>query len=582
VKPTTPADKKEVIGVTSVIDQPTPMPELDETVNLSHESALPQSSTTTIAVQDAAFFVEALRSTEIQRVRRLVPVLMVLTLMAAGFLFTFAGDANAKSVVMAGIGFGVVSGLYLYYLTLDEARYTEGRVVLANSILLLALYTPVYFVGVFSVASVLIVLAIFLMGVDRRGTGAFVLYAVAACCHIALAAVFAQGMAVDIGIMSSASLTSGEIWAAEGLVQVTFLISLVIARGIRIQLSGAVDEHEDRVREHARRGALLEEAREALDRAQHASGRGSFTGQQLGSYKLDTLLGRGGTGEVYNATHVDTEESAAVKLLSLPALSDPGHLDRFIREAEVAAKVVSPHVVRLFEVSGEDSPLPYIAMERLEGKDLSHFLRDTGAMSIESVITMVTHVAKGLDAAREVGIVHRDISPRNLYRTGEEEAPVWKILDFGISKHGNTSTTLTQGNAIGTPRYMSPEQSRGLSVDHRADVYSLAAVAYRALTGRPPVIGGDVPQVLQNVAYQMPDRPGAHADLPSAIDYVLLIGLSKSPDDRFDTALALAEALAAASLDKIEAQLKSKGAALAQRHPWGSRVRHSSPASSAM
>jgi hypothetical protein len=577
--------KEDVTNVTSVIDAPTPMPEVEATVELTPMSVMRSASTTTVAVADpeaAVFFVDALRNSEIQRVRRLVPLLIVLTLMAAGFLFTFGGDANAKAVVIAGIVFGMVSAFYLYYLTLDEKRYTEGRVVFANSILLVAIYTPVYFIGAFSIATALIMLSIFLMGVDRRGTGAFVLYAVAALCHVVLAALFALGIAVDIGILSSASLSPTEIWAAEGLVQVTFLIALVLARGIRLQLSGAVDAHEDRVRKHARRGALLDEAREALDRALNASGRGPFTGQELGSYKLNNLLGRGGTGEVYNAIHLETEEAAAVKLMSLPALRDPGQLDRFVREAEAAAAVVSPHVVKLFEVSGADSPLPYIAMERLEGNDLSHYLRDTGTMPMESVLTMVTHVAKGLDAAREVGVVHRDISPRNLYRTGKEDEPIWKILDFGISKVGTTNATLTQGRAIGTPRYMSPEQSRGMEVDHRADVYSLAAVTYRALTGRPPVIGKDLPEILHNVAFRMPQRPSAHAKLPSAIDYILMIGLAKRPTDRFATALELASALSDAASDKIQATLKSRGTSLAQRHPWGGKIRRRDRAPSAM
>jgi serine/threonine-protein kinase len=354
--------------------------------------------------------------------------------------------------------------------------------------------------------------------------------------------------------------------------QVFFMVSFLIARAIRVQLAGAVDAHDATVRDHVRRGALLEEAREALDRALHASGRGPFTGQQLGSYRLANLLGRGGTGEVYDAVHIGTDEPAAVKLLSLPSLGVSGQLARFIREAEAAASVVSPHVVKFLQVSDEDSPLPYIAMERLEGNDLSHFLRETDTMEVDKVIVMVEQIAKGLEATRVVGIVHRDITPRNLFRTGDEDAPIWKILDFGISKIGITGTTLTQGSAIGTPRYMAPEQSQGLAVDHRADVYSLAAVAYRALTGKPPVSGRDVPSLLHNVAFQMPDQPSSQATLPSAIDYVLLVGLSKNPQDRFGTALELAAALRDAASDKIESELKSRGSSLAKRQPWGSKV----------
>lgn len=572
MEPTPPAKRDEVTGVTSVLDTPTSIPEIE--ANITPMSVHPTASTTTIATQDAASFLEALRSAEIKRVRRSVPLLFAMTFVAAVFLFLFEGDAGARRIVYAGIGFGVLAGIYLYYLTLEEERYTEGRVVAANSILIVALYTPMYFVGAFSIGSGLIMVGIFLMGVDREGKGAFILYVVAAVCHLAIATAFASGFAVDVGVISSASLSSAEIWLGEGLVQVLYMVSFMVSRAVRVQLTKAIDQHDGTVREHARRGALLEEAREALDRALHASGRGPFTGQELGSYKLGTLLGRGGTGEVYNATHLETEEVAAVKLLSLPALGVPGTLERFIREAEAAAAVVSPHVVRLFEVSDRDSPLPYIAMERLDGHDLSHYLRDdTSGMPILEVVSMVSQVAKGLEVAREAGIVHRDITPRNLYRTGTEEGPTWKILDFGISKIGTTRTTLTQGSAIGTPRYMAPEQSQGKEVDHRADVYSLAAIAYRALTGQPPIVGRDIPQLLHNVAFQMPEQPSAQADLPGAVDDVLLIGLSKNPNDRFETALEFASALAASASDKIESDLKNRGARLAKDQPWGSKVR---------
>ncbi len=545
-------------------------------------SVLPTASTITMVVADGASFVDALRKAEIERTRRSVPLLGVLALLAGVCVAIFGGGSEVLKIVYAGFALGTVAAVYLYYLSLDETRYTEVRVVLANSILVFAVYTPVYFVGVFSAASSVIVFATFLMGVDRQGKGAFALYSVAALTHVVLAALFSANLVEDIGVISSRDLSSLQIWAGEGFIQLLFIASFLAARAIRVQLTGAISEHDAAVRDHARRGALLEEAREALDRAVHARGRGAFTGQQLGSYKLGNLLGRGGTGEVYEATHVETEESVAVKLLSLPALGVPGHLDRFIREAQAAAAVVSPHVVKLLDVSNEDSPLPYIAMERLDGEDLSYSLRDLGTMPLDTVVTMINQVAKGLEAARKVGVVHRDITPRNVFRTGDKRVPIWKILDFGISKIEAESATITQGRAIGTPRYMAPEQSQGQKVDHRADVYSLAAIAYRALTGSPPVAGKDIPTLLHNTAYQMPGRPSASTtSLPAAIDCVLLIGLSKNPADRFETALELASALSAAASDKINSDLKSRGAELAKRQPWGSKVPRRDRASTA-
>ncbi len=561
----------DVTGVTSVID--TPAPEFDATGEVTPMSMQPQASTRRIVIADGASFVDALRMAEIERTRRSVPILLGLSILATIYLIVFGGDSDALQFVYVGAAFGIGAAVYLYYITLDEERYTEPSIVVANSILILAVYTAVYFLGLFSAASSVIVLATFLMGVDRKGKSAFALYSVVAVSHLVFALLFVGGIIEDVGIISSKNLTTMQLWSGEALMQLLLLASFFGARAIRVQLAGAIDEHDANVREHARRGALLEEAREALDRAQYAKGRGAFTGQKLGSYELSGLLGRGGTGEVYEATHVETQEKAAVKLLSLPALGVRGHLTRFIREAEAAATVVSPYVVKLLEVSNDKSPLPYIAMEKLEGEDLSYFLRDTGALPLDDVVEMVNQVAKGLEAARKVGIVHRDITPRNLFRTGGDKAPLWKILDFGISKLETTTATLTQGQVIGTPRYMAPEQSQGMAVDHRADVYSLAAIAYRALTGHPPISGKNVAAILHNTAYQMPERPSPpRGSISATVDDVLLIGLAKKPGDRFATALELASALAAAAEEKLQPSLKKRAAKLAKRQPWGSKV----------
>jgi len=146
----------------------------------------------------------------------------------------------------------------------------------------------------------------------------------------------------------------------------------------------------------------------------------------------------------------------------------------------------------------------------------------------------------------------------------------WKILDFGVSKTGG-SGTLTKGHVVGTPAYMAPEQARGESVDHRADVYSLAAILYRAITGHPAFTGKDVPTTLYEVVYRIPTQPSVLAQLPFDVDRVLAIGLAKRPDDRFDTALELARWFAAAAVDALDPEQRRRGDDVIARYPWGTR-----------
>jgi len=162
--------------------------------------------------------------------------------------------------------------------------------------------------------------------------------------------------------------------------------------------------------------------------------------------------------------------------------------------------------------------------------------------------------------------VHRDLKPQNLFRV-EGAHPTWKILDFGVSKLADSAMGLTRGEAIGTPRYMAPEQARGEDVDARADVYSLAVVAYRALTGHPPFKGDDLP-VLMEVLARMPARPGALAELDPDVDAFFAVALAKQPAQRFQSAAELCEALAAALEGKLDPALRERAAALLAELSW--------------
>ena len=148
----------------------------------------------------------------------------------------------------------------------------------------------------------------------------------------------------------------------------------------------------------------------------------------------------------------------------------------------------------------------------------------------------------------------------------------WKILDFGVSKLEHNQGTLTQGHVVGTPAYMAPEQARGENVDYRADVYALAAIVYRSVTGHPAFTGKDVPSTLYDVVYKQPTQPSQLAQLPADLDRVLAIGLAKNPAERFQSATEFAQALAAAAAGELPQPLRRRAEDLLGKFPWGVRL----------
>jgi serine/threonine-protein kinase len=246
-------------------------------------------------------------------------------------------------------------------------------------------------------------------------------------------------------------------------------------------------------------------------------------------------------------------------------------VQRFLREAEIAARLDCPHVVRVLEVGTTSGEIPFLAMERLRGEDLANQLRRQRRLPLPEARVLADHIAAGLEAARAANIVHRDLKPHNVFfaEVGTDHRR-WKILDFGVSKAGGHGT-LTQGHVIGTPAYMAPEQARGEDVDHRADVYSLAAILYRAITGHPAFSGKDVPTTLYDVVYRVPTQPSLLAPLSTDVDRVLALGLAKERTERFGNAGELAAWFAAAVRDGLTAEQRRRADELVLRHPWGTR-----------
>ncbi|MBI4701237.1 MAG: serine/threonine protein kinase, partial [Deltaproteobacteria bacterium] len=210
--------------------------------------------------------------------------------------------------------------------------------------------------------------------------------------------------------------------------------------------------------------------------------------------RLARPLGAGGMGSVWVADHLALEVEVAVKLISAEALQrDPGLAERFKREAAVAAKIKSPHVVQMHDHGLTDDGTPYIVMELLAGESLRERLERCERLSPRETGLMLAQVAEVLSTAHAMGVVHRDLKPDNVFLVCSGYEIFVKVLDFGIAKHQGPAAgrPLTRTDAVmGTPEYMSPEQLLSAkAVDHRADLWALGVVVYEALTGWRPFHG---------------------------------------------------------------------------------------------
>ncbi|WP_437662756.1 serine/threonine-protein kinase [Sorangium sp. So ce1182] len=274
-------------------------------------------------------------------------------------------------------------------------------------------------------------------------------------------------------------------------------------------------------------------------------------GQVLaGKYRVERVIGAGGMGVVVAATHLQLEERVAIKLL-LPAAARSRTLaERFVREARAAVKVKSEHVARVTDVGTLESGTPYMVMEYLSGSDLSDALRTGGPVPPQAAVEYVLQACEALAEAHAAGIVHRDLKPANLFLTRRADgSPCVKVLDFGISKvaTGGADPRITDTKAVmGSPLYMSPEQLKSSrDVDARTDIWSLGVILFELLAGEPPFDGATMPQLCVAIMQGVP-RPLAafRADVPPALEAVVLRCLEKTPERRFHDIGELAEALA--------------------------------------
>jgi eukaryotic-like serine/threonine-protein kinase len=279
--------------------------------------------------------------------------------------------------------------------------------------------------------------------------------------------------------------------------------------------------------------------------------------REMGSYRLGELLGRGGMGEVYRATHRMLARPAAIKLIRPEVLAERSGesaslaITRFRREAEAAAELRSPHTVELYDFGVTDDGTLYFVMELLQGMDLETLVRREGPLPAKRVIHILRQVCESLEEAHANGLVHRDIKPANIHvgRVGLRQDFV-KVLDFGLVKSVGSldgdSMATAAGLTPGTPAYMAPEMALGEKVDGRADIYAVGCVAYYLLTGRLVFEGTGSFQVIAKHIQEAPVPPSQRTEMqiPAALERVVLACLAKKPEDRPQTAADLDRELA--------------------------------------
>ncbi|MDP3505111.1 MAG: protein kinase [Myxococcales bacterium] len=271
-------------------------------------------------------------------------------------------------------------------------------------------------------------------------------------------------------------------------------------------------------------------------------------GTQVDRYHVERLLGAGGFGAVYRARHVHSHQPVALKLLRRELAADPRMIKRFFTEAQAAAAIDDPRIVRVTDCGETSAGDAFLVMELLEGADLRERSRASGGLTQRRVVEILIEVLEALEVAHARGVVHRDLKPANVFLASIAGQEHVKVLDFGISKIrvGDGQHAMTGSNtSLGTPTYMAPEQMRNArDVDGRADVYSVAAMAYELLCGVPPFAGetyeGLVLQVLTEPPAPLSER---NPRLPKALCATVEHGLAKNPDERWQTARDFAHAL---------------------------------------
>ena len=272
---------------------------------------------------------------------------------------------------------------------------------------------------------------------------------------------------------------------------------------------------------------------------------------------------------MWRAHHLALQSVVAVKLIDPAIAGHPEALARFMREAQAAAALRSPHVVNTFDYGVHDG-VPFIAMELLEGESLGGRVERMGRLSPEETANVITQVARAIGRAHEGGIVHRDLKPDNIFLVANDDEEVVKVLDFGIAKAtggalGTSSQTRT-GTLLGTPYYMSPEQAEGNKrVDHRTDLWAMAVIAFECITGRRPFDSDALGDLVLQICVRPIPKPSQFATVPANFDEWFARATQRDPSQRFQSARELADELRAAVGLARRGHAASPGSSLPQR-----------------
>jgi len=281
-----------------------------------------------------------------------------------------------------------------------------------------------------------------------------------------------------------------------------------------------------------------------------ASGSASLIGTVIASgYHIQRKLGEGGMGTVYLGEHVKMGRKSAIKVMTQAMARDPEAIARFNREAANAARITHPHVCGIYDFGETEDGLIYLVMEFIEGESLSDLLRREYVLPPRRALTILAQTADALQAAHDLGIVHRDLKPDNIMLARDRDGgDVVKVVDFGIAKAmtGDQRQEVTKtGLVVGTPEYMSPEQLSGDVVDGRSDIYSLALVFYRLLTGTLPFQADSAQEMLIKRLTDEPlplNQVATGRRYPDELQQVMDRALARMPADRHETAIDLARA----------------------------------------
>ncbi|WP_433622636.1 serine/threonine-protein kinase PknD [Nocardia sp. CA-120079] len=273
--------------------------------------------------------------------------------------------------------------------------------------------------------------------------------------------------------------------------------------------------------------------------------RGSGPAEAFGRYRLLSLLGQGGMGQVWRAHDSLTDRVVALKVLPERFADDEELRERFRRECRTVAQLTEPHVIPIHDFGDIDGRL-YLNMRLIEGTDLRTVITREGAMPPQRAVAIIAQVAGALQAAHDAGLAHRDVKPSNILLCADDFA---YLIDFGIAHAADERTLTKTGETLGTFAYMAPEAISGeVKTDSRVDVYALACVLDECLTGRPPFAStSGIEGVIAHHLRTPPPRPSTTtADVPTAFDAVIAKGMAKNPDHRYQTVRELAAAARAA------------------------------------